>query len=244
MFQLLRADPGRVGLDSLLREIKTLDRIRALKLSPGILDPLHPDLVKRLRRRAATESAWEARRHPDGIRLPLLAFYGVPRGTGIIDGLVEPPSQIVHRITMRAVIFPVADESVCENLVKVRGAGGLDRNRQIHTVIRAVWPASCLTSLATSAKRLAGADRRPTQGRALEHHNPLIAKRIQAFGPAFCRCRKKATAQSRFANRLNAVDITGPWPRLGCRSTSQRAAIAAGDRDLWRLPAARRLSRG
>ncbi len=177
-FQLLRADPGRVGLDSLLREIEKLDRIRALKLSPGILDPFHPDLVKRLRRRAATESAWELRRHPDGIRLPLLVFYCVPRETEIIDGLVELLLQIVHRITVRAerrivrellddfdqvhgktrilfqiaaaalgnpagavrdVIFPVADETVCENLVKERDAGGLDRNRQIHTVIRASY---------------------------------------------------------------------------------------------------------
>jgi hypothetical protein len=174
VFQLLRADPGRVGLDSLLKEVEKLDRIRALKLPPGILDAFHPDLVKRLRRRAATESPWELRRHPDGIRLPLLVFYCVPREAEIIDGLVELLLQITHRITVRAerrivqdllddfdqvhgktrilfriaaaalenldgavrdVIFPVADETVCQNLVKERDAGGLDRNRQVHTVI-------------------------------------------------------------------------------------------------------------
>lgn len=177
-FQLLRADPGRVGLDSLLKEVEKLDRIRALKLPPGILGAFHPDLVKRLRRRAATESPWELRRHPDGIRLPLLVFYCVPREAEIIDGLVELLLQITHRITVRAerrivqdllddfdqvhgktrilfriaaaalespggavrdVIFPVADEAVCQNLVKERDAGGLDRNRQVHTIIRASY---------------------------------------------------------------------------------------------------------
>ena len=178
MFQLLRADPGRVGLDSLLKEVEKLDCIRALKLPPGILGAFHPDLVKRLRRRAATESPWELRRHPDGIRLPLLVFYCVPREAEIIDALVELLLQITHRITVRAerrivqnliddfdqvhgktrilfriaaaalenpggavrdVIFPVADETVCHNLVKERDAGGLDRNRQVHTIIRASY---------------------------------------------------------------------------------------------------------
>jgi hypothetical protein len=40
---------------------------------------------------------------------------------------------------VRDVIFPVADETVCQNLVKERDAGGLDRNRQVHTVIRASY---------------------------------------------------------------------------------------------------------
>lgn len=177
-FQFLRADAGRVGLDSLLKEVDKLGRLRALKLSPGILGALHPELVKRLRRRAGTESPWELRRHPDGIRLPLLVFYCVPREAEIIDGLVELLLQITHRITVRAerriaqdllddlpqvhgktrllfriaaaalenpggavrdVIFPVADETVCQTLVKEGDASGLDRNRQIHTIIRASY---------------------------------------------------------------------------------------------------------
>src|SRR5512143_347986 len=88
VFQFLRADPGRVGLDSLLKEVEKLKRLRDLGLPAGILGAFHPDLVKRLRRRAATESPWELRRHPDGIRLPLLVFYCIPREAEVIDGLV------------------------------------------------------------------------------------------------------------------------------------------------------------
>ena len=178
VFQRLRADPGRVGLDSLLKEVEKLKQIRGLGLPAGILGPFHPDLVKRLRRRAATESPWELRRHPDGIRLPLLVFYCVPREAELVDGLVDLLLQITHRITVRAerrivqdlledfqqvhgktrilfriaaaalgnpdgavrdVIFPVADETVCKNLMKEQHAGGIDRNRQVHTIIRASY---------------------------------------------------------------------------------------------------------
>jgi hypothetical protein len=78
-FTRLQADPGRVGLESLLAEIGKLDLVCSLKLPPTILKPYHPELIKRFRRRAATETAWELRRHPEHIRLPLLVFYCVPR---------------------------------------------------------------------------------------------------------------------------------------------------------------------
>jgi len=48
---------------------------------------VHPEQIRRFRRRAAT--AWELRRHPDRIRLPLLAFWCGARQAEVIDGLVE-----------------------------------------------------------------------------------------------------------------------------------------------------------
>ncbi len=75
-FQRLRGDPGRTGLDSLLEEIEKLRELRALGLPADILKPFHSDLIKRYRRRAATEGAWDLRHeHPDRIRLALLTFY-------------------------------------------------------------------------------------------------------------------------------------------------------------------------
>ena len=64
-FARLAADPGRIGLESLLAEIGKLERLRALALPSGLLRGLHPDLVRRFRRRAGVETAWELRRHPD-----------------------------------------------------------------------------------------------------------------------------------------------------------------------------------
>ena len=101
-FARLAADPGRVGLESLLAEIGKLERSRALALPPDLLRGVHPDQVRRFRRRAAVETAWELRRHPDRIRLPLLAFWCAPREAEVVDGLVELLIQVTHRITVKA----------------------------------------------------------------------------------------------------------------------------------------------
>ncbi|MBV8070956.1 MAG: hypothetical protein JO270_13690 [Acidobacteriaceae bacterium] len=78
-FARLAGDPGRVGLESLLAEIGKLELLRSLALPPDLLRGVHPEQIKRFRRRVAIETAWELRRHPDRIRLPLLAFWCVPR---------------------------------------------------------------------------------------------------------------------------------------------------------------------
>jgi hypothetical protein len=70
----LAADPGRVELESLLVEIAKLEQLRALALPSDLLRGIHTEQAKRLRRRPAVETAWELRRHPERIRLPLLAF--------------------------------------------------------------------------------------------------------------------------------------------------------------------------
>ena len=98
----LSADPGRVSLDSLLTEIDKLELVRAVGLPADLLSTFHPDLVKRFRRRASVETAWDLRRHSARIRLPLLAFYCVPREAEIVDGLVDLLIQITHRITVKA----------------------------------------------------------------------------------------------------------------------------------------------
>lgn len=70
----LVADPGRVGLESLLAEIAKLEQLRTLALPSGLLRGIHADQAKRFRRHAAVETAWELRLHPERIRPPLLAF--------------------------------------------------------------------------------------------------------------------------------------------------------------------------
>ena len=119
----LAADPGRVGLESLLAEIAKLERLRALALPPDLLRGPHPHQAKRFRRRAAVESAWELRRHPERIRLPLLAFWCAPREAEVVDGLVELLIQVTHRITVKAE-RRVVDELV-EEAREVRGKAGI-----------------------------------------------------------------------------------------------------------------------
>ncbi len=73
-FSRLAADPGRVGLESLLAEIDKLELLRALALPPGLLRGYHSDQAKRFRRRATVENAWELRRHPNAFVWPCSPF--------------------------------------------------------------------------------------------------------------------------------------------------------------------------
>lgn len=119
----LSADPGKAGLDSLLAEIAKLELVRGLGLPSDLLARVHPGLVKRFRRRASVESAWELRRHPTRIRLPLLAFYCGPREAEIVDGLVDLLIQITHRITVKAEKRVVTE--LLEEAAAVRGKTGI-----------------------------------------------------------------------------------------------------------------------
>ena len=122
-FARLESDPGRVGLESLLTEIGKLELLRSLALPADLLRGVHPEQIKRFRRRTAIETAWELRRHPERIRLPLLGFWCVPRQAEVIDGLVELLMQVTHRITVKAE-RRVLDELV-EEAVEVRGKAGI-----------------------------------------------------------------------------------------------------------------------
>ena len=124
-FAQLAADPGRIGLESLLAEIGKLERLRALALPPGLLRGLHPDLVRRFRRRAGVETAWELRRHPERIRLPLLAFWCAPREAEVVDGLVELLIGITHRITVKA------EERLTKALMDQSGKGERDYHARV-----------------------------------------------------------------------------------------------------------------
>src|SRR3954469_20096152 len=119
----LAADPGRIGLESLLAEIAKLEQLRALALPSDLVRGIHADQTKRFRRRAAVETAWELRRHPERIRLPLLAFWCAPREAEVGDGLVELLIQVTHRITVKAE-RRVVDELV-EEAREVRGKAGI-----------------------------------------------------------------------------------------------------------------------
>ncbi len=137
-FARLAADPGRVSLESLLTEIGKLELLRRLALPPDLLHGVHPEQIKRFRRRAAIETAWELRRHPDRIRLPLLAFWCGPRQAEVIDGLVELLIQITHRITVKAERRVL--EELVEEATEVRGKTGiLFRVAEAAVAARTAW---------------------------------------------------------------------------------------------------------
>ncbi|MBD2311078.1 Tn3 family transposase [Desertifilum sp. FACHB-1129] len=101
-FNHLKADPGRVGLDSLLKEIDKLETIRQLEFPENLFTQISPKVIHHYRQRASAEPPRELRRHPDPIRYTLVAAFCWQRSQEITDSLVELLIQIVHRIGIRA----------------------------------------------------------------------------------------------------------------------------------------------
>jgi hypothetical protein len=88
-FNLLKSDPGRIGLASVEREVTKLNRIRELNLPDGLWSHASPKLLDRYRPRAATESIRELRRHAALVRYTLLSAFCWQRRKEITDGLVD-----------------------------------------------------------------------------------------------------------------------------------------------------------
>lgn len=101
-FHELKADPGRAGLQSVLKEINKLRTIRNLELPDDLFKDIPQKVLKKYRQRVSTEDIRELRRHPEPIRYTLLSAFFWLRSMEISDNLVELLIQIIHRIGVRA----------------------------------------------------------------------------------------------------------------------------------------------
>ena len=88
-FSVLKTDPGRVSLKSVLRELEKLSQIETLALPDHLFAEIQPKILRHYRLRAAAEPPREVRRHPEPMRYTLLAAFCWQRRQEIIDGLVD-----------------------------------------------------------------------------------------------------------------------------------------------------------
>ncbi len=101
-FDDLKADPGRAGLENLVRMADRLAFIRSLQLPRVILDEADPTHLERLRRRVSQEAAWEMRRHPRSRRLSLYTIFLADREARTTDALVDLLIETVHKMHKKA----------------------------------------------------------------------------------------------------------------------------------------------
>lgn len=101
-FHVLKADPGRPGLDSFLKEVHKLRTLRHLELPDDLFRDTPHKVLKKYRQRVSTEDIREIRRHPDPIRYALLCAFFWFSSQEITDNLVDLLIQIIHRISVRA----------------------------------------------------------------------------------------------------------------------------------------------
>jgi hypothetical protein len=119
----IKADPGRVGLESVLEEIGKLGRVREVGLPDGLFAEAQPKLVAEYRRRAATEAPSELRAHRPAVRAALAAALLWSRQREITDSLVDLLVQLVHRIGARA--ERKAEKEILEDFRRVTGKANL-----------------------------------------------------------------------------------------------------------------------
>ena len=119
----LKEDPGQLGLETLLREVGKLRRVRAIGLPPELFADASEKLLAAWWARAARMYPSDFRAAPGPVRLTLLACLCWQRTAELTDGLVDLLIALVHKIDARAE-YRVERELLAE-LHRVRGKEGI-----------------------------------------------------------------------------------------------------------------------
>jgi TnpA family transposase len=98
----LRQDPGKVSLNSMATEIEKIQRVRSLALPPDLFHPASTKILQTYRQRVAIEEPYEIRRHPEPLRVTMLAAYCHLRGQELTDNLVDLLISTIHHIEAKA----------------------------------------------------------------------------------------------------------------------------------------------
>lgn len=101
-FTNLRSDPGRIGLESVFREVNKLKTIQEVELPDNLFNNIPEKMLKKYKLRAVSEDLRELRRHPESLIYTLLSAFFWLRCREITDNLIELLIQVIHRISVRA----------------------------------------------------------------------------------------------------------------------------------------------
>ncbi len=115
----LKSDPGKVSLETLLREVDKLAAVRALELPADLFADVSEKLVDAWRARAARSFPSDLRDMPTPIMLTLLAALCWVRAAEITDALVDLLIELVHKVNTRA--DRRVEKELTEDLRRVRG---------------------------------------------------------------------------------------------------------------------------
>jgi hypothetical protein len=94
-FQELKSDPGKPGVESVLREVSKLRTIRNLELPDDLFRDIPLKVLTKYRQRTATEDLRELRRHPDP--MPVFEYFSTSssaRITGWCTSLFDRNSRM------------------------------------------------------------------------------------------------------------------------------------------------------
>ncbi len=119
----LKADPGQVSLETLLREVDKLAAVKALDLPPRLFVDCSERLVEAWRARATRSYPSDLAAVARPVRLTLLAALCWTRAAEITDALVDLLLGLVHKINTRA--DRRVERELTADLRRVRGKEGI-----------------------------------------------------------------------------------------------------------------------
>ena len=98
----LKAGPAGVSLETALSEVTRLHHLRALQLPPDLFAGVPPRALQSYRQRLAVEETYETQRHPEALRITMLAAWSHLRLQESHDTLLDLLNETVHHIATRA----------------------------------------------------------------------------------------------------------------------------------------------
>jgi len=102
VFENMKADSGKPGVDQLQVEIDKLRAIRAVGFHPEPLIAVPLKVLQMLKRRATNEKASEMREHPDEIRYALMGCFLHVRAMEVTDEVTSMAIELIHRLDVRS----------------------------------------------------------------------------------------------------------------------------------------------
>jgi hypothetical protein len=102
VFEQLKSDPGKPGVDNLNVEIGKLQIIRAVDIRRELFLGLPFKVLQLLKRRAANKTATEMREHPDLIRYGLMGCFLYVRSTEVTDDIARMAVELIQRLDKRS----------------------------------------------------------------------------------------------------------------------------------------------
>jgi TnpA family transposase len=98
VWQKLKNDPGRAGLESVKEAASRLRTVREVRLPVDLFKGVPPKLLERYAKRIAVEEPFEIRRHANPLKATLMTAFLQRRSEHLIDQLVDLLVEIVHKM--------------------------------------------------------------------------------------------------------------------------------------------------
>jgi hypothetical protein len=102
IWQSLKAEPGKAGLDSVKKAASRLNLLGKVGFTADLFKDVPPKLLERYAKRAAVEQPFELRRHAGSLKVTLMSAFLHRRGEDLTDHLVDLLVETVHKMGKKA----------------------------------------------------------------------------------------------------------------------------------------------